>query len=182
MLWREETIKEKGIETMKTKAAITTAFGACALLLGASAVHAADFDAAMGSILADYLKIQAALAADSIEGVEGPAHAIQDSAKKLRAGHAAAEHAEHYKNIPQDLVAACEELHGADDIESVREAFKNLSKPVSMWVSMAKPEHMSVMHCPMAKAGWVQRGSDAANPYLGGKMKSCGQVVGGAGH
>jgi Cu(I)/Ag(I) efflux system membrane fusion protein len=136
----------------------------------------------METILAEYIKIQEALAADSTEGVQSATHAIRDSATKLHPGHAASEHAEHYKNIPQDLLAACEKLDGAQDIGSVREAFKELSKPVSMWVTMAKPEHTSVMYCPMAKGGWVQRGSKVANPYFGTEMLSCGEKVGGSDH
>jgi Cu(I)/Ag(I) efflux system membrane fusion protein len=167
---------------MRIKTRITTALAACALLLGVSAAHAAEFDTTMETILAEYIKIQEALAADSTEAVEGATHTIRDSANALHPGHAAGEHAEHYRNIPQDLLAACEKLDAAQDIGSAREAFKELSKPVSMWVTMAKPEHMSVMYCPMAKAGWVQRGSKAANPYFGAAMLSCGEKVGGSDH
>ncbi len=164
---------------MRIKLDITTALAACALLLGVSTAHAAEFDTKMEKILAEYLEIQQALAADSTEGVQGATHAIRASATRLRPGEAAGEHAEHYKNIPQDLLAACEKLDAAQDIGSVREAFKELSKPVSMWVTMAEPEHMSVMYCSMAKAGWVQRGSKAANPYFGSEMLTCGEKVGG---
>jgi Cu(I)/Ag(I) efflux system membrane fusion protein len=167
---------------MGIKTAITTALAACALLLAAATAHSADFDTTMETVLGEYLKIQEALAADTTEGVEGAVHAIQDSADELHTGHAGGEHAEHYKNIPQDLLAACEELQEAKNIASVREAFKELSKPVSTWVTMAKPEHTSVMYCPMEKAGWVQRGPNVANPYLGQKMASCGQMVGGSDH
>jgi hypothetical protein len=167
---------------MRIKAAFTTALVTCALLLATGAVHAADFDTTMETILAEYLTIQEALAADTIEGVESATHAIQKSAKKLDPGDVSGEHAEHYKNIPRDLLAACEQLLGAEDIGSSREAFKELSKPMSMWVTMARPEHTSIMYCPMHKAGWVQRGSKVANPYLGEEMGSCGQVVGGGQH
>jgi hypothetical protein len=167
---------------MKIRATTTTALAACALIVLAGSAHAADFDATMETILVEYLTIQDALAADTTEGVEGAAHAIQESAKKLHPGHAAGEHADHYMDIPKDLLAACETLHDAEDISSMREAFKELSKPVSTWVTMAKRDHMSVMYCPMKEASWVQRGSKVANPYLGEKMGSCGQKVGGGDH
>jgi hypothetical protein len=167
---------------MRIKTRITTALAACALLLGVSAACAAEFDTTMQTILAEYIKIQEALAADSTEAVRSATQAIRDSATKLQPGQAAAEHAEHYKDIPQDLMAACDELDAAQDIGSVREAFKGLSKPLSMWVTMAKPEHMSAMYCPMAKAGWVQRGSKVANPYHGENAGSCGHMVGGGHH
>ena len=41
---------------------------------------------------------------------------------------------------------------------------------------------MYVMYCPMVEAGWVQRGSKVANPYLGEEMESCGHEVGGSHH
>jgi Cu(I)/Ag(I) efflux system membrane fusion protein len=165
---------------MGLKTRITTTLAACALLLGLSAAHAAEFDTTMETILAEYIEIQQALAADSTEGVKSATHAIRESATQLQPGQAAGEHAEHYESIPQDLLAACEKLAAAQDIDSLREAFKDLSKPVSMWVTMAKPENTSVMYCSMAKAGWVQRGSKVANPYFGSEMLSCGEKVGGS--
>jgi Cu(I)/Ag(I) efflux system membrane fusion protein len=167
---------------MGIKLDITTALAACALLLGVSATYAAEFDTTMETILAEYIEIQQALAADSTEGVQRATQAIRDSATKLQPGQAAGEHAKHYKSIPQDLLAACEKLAAAQAIGSLREAFKELSKPVSMWVTMAEPEHTSVMYCSMAKAGWVQRGSKVANPYFGAEMLSCGEKVGGSDH
>jgi Cu(I)/Ag(I) efflux system membrane fusion protein len=153
---------------------------AVALPIAAGTAGASEFDRAMEPILAEYLKIQKALAADEADGVEGAVHAIESLAKTLDPATASGEHAEHYRNIPADLSAACGKLHEAKDIASIREAFRDLSKPVSMWVTMAEPKGMSVMYCPMAKAGWVQRGSQVANPYYGAEMLTCGEKVGGA--
>jgi hypothetical protein len=150
------------------------------LLLGASAMDTSEFDRAMEPILTEYLTIQKALAADETEGVEGAAHAIESLAKKLDPEMAGEDHAEHYKNIPADILAACGRLHQANEIGSMRETFKDLSKPISMWVTMAKPQGKSVMYCSMEKAGWVQDGEEVANPYLGLEMHGCGQKVGGA--
>jgi Cu(I)/Ag(I) efflux system membrane fusion protein len=151
-----------------------------ALLLGASATESSGFDRAMEPILAEYLTIQTALAADETDGVEGAVHAIERLAKKLDPEMAGGDHAEHYKNIPADILAACGRLNVANEIGSIRAAFKNLSKPISMWVTMARPKGKSVMYCPMEKAGWVQDGAEVANPYFGSKMLRCGQKVGGA--
>jgi hypothetical protein len=144
------------------------------------AAGASEFDRAMEPILAEYLKIQTVLAADETDGVEDAVHAIQNLAKKIDPKMASGEHVEHYQNIPEDISVACGKFHEAKDIGSIREAFKDLSKPVSMWVTMAEPKDTSVMYCPMAKAGWVQHGSEPVNPYLGSEMLSCGEKVGGA--
>lgn len=165
---------------MKKGTLIAGTLLAALLAVVAGAAGASEFDRAMEPILAEYLKIQTALAADTTDGVEDAVDAIRDLAKQIDPKTASGEHAEHYRNIPEDLLAACERLRDASDIGSIREAFKDLSKPISMWVTMAEPADASVMYCPMAKASWVQHGSRVANPYFGSQMLSCGEKVGGA--
>jgi Cu(I)/Ag(I) efflux system membrane fusion protein len=165
---------------MRKGTVITGVLLAGLLPILASAAGASEFDRAMEPILAEYLKVQTALAADETDGVEDAVHAIQDLAKKIDPKTAGGEHAAHYQNIPEDIAVACGKFHEAKDIGSIREAFKDLSKPVSMWVTMAEPKDASVMYCPMAEAGWVQRGSQVTNPYFGSEMLTCGEKVGGA--
>lgn len=164
---------------MKKGTLITGTLLAALLPVVAGATGASKFDRAMEPILAEYLKIQTALAADETDGIEDAVRAIRDLAKRVDPKTASGEHAKHYRNIPEELLTACEKFEGAQDIGSIREAFKDLSKPVSMWVTMAEPKETSVMYCPMAKAGWVQHGSRVANPYLGSQMLGCGEKVGG---
>jgi Cu(I)/Ag(I) efflux system membrane fusion protein len=153
----------------------------CAVLLDACSAgqtaYATEFDAAMESILTEYLKVHTALAADSTEGVVAAIDRIEKWAEKLDPDSAAAEHFEHYKSIRQRIITACKEFDDSEDISSVREAFKELSKPISMWVTMAKPEGKHAMYCPMENAGWVQEGSEVANPYYGTEMLECGYEV-----
>jgi Cu(I)/Ag(I) efflux system membrane fusion protein len=171
---------EKGTMDMKKAILIAAAILVGVFPILAGAAGASEFDRGMEPVLVEYLKIQTALAADETEGVEGAVSAIEDLAKTLDPAATGGEHAEHYQNIPADLLAACEKFRGAKDIGAIREAFRDLSKPVSMWVTMAKPKETSVMYCPMKKAGWVQHGSKVANPYYGAEMLSCGEKVGGA--
>ena len=165
------------------KAGISKRLAVCAVLLGVSsasqAAYATEFDETMGSIVTEYLKIQTSLAADSTEGVAGAVKEIESSAKQLDPAKADPAHLEHYKGIPESIIAACAEFDDPEDIGSVRVAFQELSKPVSMWVSMARPEGKRVMYCSMKNAGWVQQGSEVANPYYGAEMLRCGYEVGG---
>jgi hypothetical protein len=153
---------------------------ACLALLAGGTARASEFDETMESILGEYLKIHQALAADETQGVKRSAEAIQKLASALDPGAASPEHAEHYREVPKDISSACGKLGQANDLASTREGFKELSKPISTWVSMAKPAGKSVMYCSMAKAGWVQEGSEAVNPYYGAQMHDCGHRVGGA--
>jgi hypothetical protein len=172
--------EKKGVKNMGTRRATVGILLAGVLLLGASAMASSDFDRAMEPILDEYLTIQTALAANETEGVEGAVHAIEGLAKKLAAETAGEDHSDHHRSMLADILAACRKLNESNDIESMREAFKDLSEPVSIWVTMAKPKGKSVMYCSMEKAGWVQDGAEVANPYLGPAMHSCGQKVGGA--
>jgi hypothetical protein len=132
---------EEGVKEMGTRSVTVGILLAGVLLLGASASNTSDFDRAMEPILTEYLKIQTALAADGTEGVEGAVHTIEGLTKKLDPVTASGEHAEHYKNIPADILAACGKFDEAKEIGSMREAFKDLSKPISMWVkSVFRPE------------------------------------------
>jgi hypothetical protein len=133
----------------------------------------------MELLLTQYLTIYSTLVADKTEGISTAANTMQELAKALDPGQAGA-HDERYLTIARDIAPACSKLKAADDITTARDAFKLLSKPIAMWVEIAKPKEMAVMYCPMAESVWVQRGSEVANPYYGAKMLSCGQKVGGA--
>ncbi|MEE8556805.1 MAG: DUF3347 domain-containing protein [Myxococcota bacterium] len=162
---------------MKTATAVLYV---CALGFAVGTSHASEFDQAMQPVLTEYLKIQAALAADRTDGMRDAAAAIEASARGLNPQATGGPHAEHYAGIPAELVGSCEALQAAQGLDATREAFKKLSRPVAVWVGMAKPPDTSVMYCPMAEAVWVQHGTDVANPYYGPRMLSCGQKVGGS--
>jgi len=146
-------------------------------LAAAGGTH--TFDQGMQPILQSYLKVQDALAADKTAGVQAAARAIAASGKKLDAKSVTGEHAEHYKHLPMNLTKAAEQLAAAKDITAAREAFKELSKPMAMWGTMAKPKGVVVMFCAMAKGSWLQKKGEVRNPYYGASMLGCGEIVGG---
>jgi Cu(I)/Ag(I) efflux system membrane fusion protein len=141
----------------------------------------AKFDKQMQSILNEYLKIPKALAGDTTKGVIGAAEKIRTLAKKLDSSSVTGEHAKHFKDLPEKLKAAADKLAKAKNIASMREALKELSKPMAMWASMSKPKGISVVYCSMAPGSWLQKGTLIANPYYGAKMLRCGEIVGGEG-
>lgn len=142
---------------------------------------AAQFDQQMQPVLEAYLKIPAALAADRTDGVAAAAKLVQQGAAKLDPAAVSGEHAGHYKDIPKKLQETAAKLSAAPDIAAMREALKELSKPMAMWATMSKPEGISVMYCSMAPGSWLQRGTTVANPYYGAKMLRCGEIVAGVG-
>ncbi len=139
------------------------------------------FDKQMMPILTEYLKIPKTLSEDKTEGIKTSADKIVKLADKLDPGTVKGMHAKHYKNIPQNIKAAAVKLSKAKDIKSMREALKDLSKPMAMWATMSKPKGISVMYCSMAPGSWLQRSTLVANPYYGSKMLRCGEIVAGKG-
>ncbi len=139
------------------------------------------FDRQMEPILQEYLKIPEALAAERTDGVKKAAGKIKQLATRLDPSTVTGKHAGHYKDIPKNLIASADRLTKAADIKAMREALKELSKPMAMWATMSKPKGISVVYCSMAPGSWLQRGTTIANPYYGAKMLRCGEIVSGPG-
>ncbi len=115
----------------------------------------------------NYIKVQGALAQDSLEGVSAAAGAI-----------AKAVQGDSMKMLPQEAAPHSEALSKAKDLETARAAFKPLSESLIQFVKGQKAA-AGVYHeayCPMAKASWLQTGKTVMNPYMGKSMVHCGQL------
>ena len=117
------------------------------------------------SVFDHYLKIQAALANDSLTGVAENAKAI---AKAVQ-GEA--------KILPASIGAQAEALSQTSDLSSARAAFKPLSDTLIKYLadSHGKDAYVQV-YCPMAQASWLQKDETVNNPYMGRRMAGCGEI------
>ena len=115
--------------------------------------------------------------------------AVQKDATPLKPdGLVAAVHALHGevsgpegKRLVSEAAAAAESLT-SKPIDQQREAFKRVSAAVIALIDAMPPspkvaDSLFVLHCPMAKADWLQRKADVANPYYADDMKECGSLV-----
>ncbi|MGH8017374.1 MAG: DUF3347 domain-containing protein [Opitutaceae bacterium] len=109
-------------------------------------------------ILAAYVKISAALAADDLKAAQAAAAEVADHAGMAK------------KNA--DLAAKAQAVADAADLAKARESFKALSTAIEPLATGEKD--YVVMHCPMMKADWVQTGTAVKNPYYGKSMLTCG--------
>ncbi len=141
---------------------------------------AAKFDAAMQPLLAQYLKIHAALASDTLKGVPQAAQKIALQAARLDPRAISGAHAAHYGALPQKIRDAALAVLKAPDLAACREAFKRLSQPMAMWATLSKPAGVNVVFCSMAPGSWLQQEKTIANPYYGASMLRCGEIVEGA--
>jgi hypothetical protein len=151
------------MKTLKTFL-LAAAFG----LLAGPGAQAADYPALPGpvkSVYDHYLKIQAALAGDSLTGVAENADAITKAVQ----GDA--------KILPADVGAQAAALAKAKDLKTARAAFKPLSDALIKYLADHKAKDAYVqVYCPMAKANWLQADKNVANPYLGKSMPDCGEI------
>jgi membrane fusion protein, copper/silver efflux system len=121
------------------------------------------------AIVDPYLKIQAALADDSTEGVHSNAGAIVTAATTLGAP------AMKIDTAALQLAAASEAE--PPDLAAVRDKFGALSDAIDVYMTglhLTPPEGVKVAFCPMVSKPWMQEGSTLANPYYGKGMPTCG--------
>ena len=121
------------------------------------------------AIVDPYLKIQTALADDSIEGVHSNAGGIVTAATALGSP------AMKIDTAALQLAAASEAE--PPDIKDVREKFGTLSEAIDAYMTglrLTPPEGVKVAYCPMVNKPWMQPGETLANPYYGKEMPTCG--------
>ena len=124
-----------------------------------------EIDAKVGPMLAAYLAIQRALAADSLAGVRTRAH---DIALYAPTGGAAG----------QRVATAAQAFERVADLSSARAAFGALGDAVLIAARRAgRPldPGVKVAYCPMARKYWLQTGETIENPYYGAAMRTCGR-------
>ena len=116
----------------------------------------------------EYDAIRAALAGDSTKDVAARAKAL-DAALAAVSGAG--------KEDAQEAAKQARMLAAAPSIEAAREAFKPLSSAYIAYVKRAgATTGLTVFHCPMVPADWVQSDRDITNPYYGSSMLRCGHT------
>ena len=116
------------------------------------------------AVIDPYLKIQAALAADSMDDVTANAGRIATAAAALGAP-------------AMKIDTAAIQLASAGDIADARGKFGTLSSAVDTYMTglhLTPPEGVKVAFCPMVHKPWLQEGEAIANPYYGKEMPTCG--------
>jgi hypothetical protein len=116
------------------------------------------------TIIDPYLKIQSALADDSMDEVKANAGNIATAAASLGA-----------PAMKIDMAAV--QLTSATELPAARDRFGALSEAIDAYMTGLKltpPEGVRVAVCPMVHKPWLQEGSAIANPYYGKEMPTCG--------
>ena len=139
---------------MKRMSLILAVFG---LLFCVSARAADTLSAPVKSVYDHYLRIQVALAKDSIKGVDAEAAAV-----------AAAIRGDAAKALSTDVATQADTLAKAKDLTAARDAFQKLSQSLVQDLADHKVQSglYNEVFCPMVNANWLQSGKTVSNPYL----------------
>jgi Cu(I)/Ag(I) efflux system membrane fusion protein len=116
------------------------------------------------AVIDPYLKIQAALADDSMDGVQANAGSIATAATSLGA-----------PAVKIDTAAV--QLASATEIDDARNKFGALSEAIDTYMTglhLFAPEGVKVAMCPMVQKPWLQADATIHNPYFGKSMQTCG--------
>jgi protein SCO1/2 len=119
------------------------------------------------ALIEPYLRIQEALAVDSLDHVTDNAQAIATETAKIGSPAAA-------------IRVAVNPFAQVADLTAAREAFAVLSDAVITYVRTVEATldgAVTLAYCPMVHKSWLQRGDQVANPFYGKAMADCGRVV-----
>ena len=131
-------------------------------VLAACTVMAAELPA---TLVDPYVRVQEALAGDTVDGVK------QDAAQIVKASAALGAPA-------AKLHEAAQRLERAGDVKAAREAFGRVSDALFAYAKATgatNPADVKTAFCPMANKAWLQRGDTIKNPYYGSEMLECGE-------
>jgi hypothetical protein len=118
------------------------------------------------SIVDPYLRIQEALAADSVDGVRQNAGELATAASALGAP-------------AMKIDTAAVQLASAGEIEDARTKFAVVSEALDAYIKGFKlrlPDGVHSAYCPMVHKPWLQEGTVVKNPYYGSSMLNCGEI------
>lgn len=109
------------------------------------------------SVFDNYLKIQAALAQDSLKNAPASALALAEAVR-----------GDQTKSFPAAIAEQAESLSKAKNLTPARKAFKPLSDSLIDYLKASRVQGTYYeLYCPIAKASWLQTNAVAKNPYLG---------------
>jgi hypothetical protein len=137
--------------------------------------------AAINAVVNDYLTLKNALAGDNGNGAADAAKAMYGDLSKVDPSLFTAEQKKVYDSAADDLKEHAEHIgKNGGNIEHQREHFAMMSEDVhSLVKAYGGGQPLYYDHCPMYKdkgAMWVSEVAAIKNPYLGGKMPTCGEV------
>lgn len=134
-------------------------------------------------IIAGYLQLKNALTKDNTKDAASAGNAIVAELSKVDMKNLPKEQMKNYMDIAGDMKENAEHIGAnAGKLDHQREHFEMLSKDMTDLIKTFGNGGQTLYKdfCPMANDGkgaiWISEFKEIKNPYLGGKMPTCGSV------
>ncbi|MBN9351856.1 MAG: DUF3347 domain-containing protein [Chitinophagaceae bacterium] len=140
-------------------------------------------DFSIAPIVANYLKLENALAADDGQGASGAGKQLAATLQNMDMNAIPADKMKQYMEIAADTRENAEHIRdNAGKIAHQREHLEFLSKDVLDLIALlGAPQKLYQIHCPMFNNGkgadWISDSKEINNPYYGSQMPACGEIV-----
>jgi hypothetical protein len=116
------------------------------------------------SIVEPYLKIETALARDSVDGIRANAGTLATAATALG-------------SPAMRIDTSALQMASVAELDDAREKFGRLSQAIVTYMDglhLTAPEGVRVAFCPTNQKPWLQEGAALDNPYFGASAPACG--------
>jgi protein SCO1/2 len=133
----------------------------------AASIGAAGGDASLAAIVDPYVRMQRALSADEVTGIDDAAAALSAAASALGADGAA-------------IRLAADAMRRPSSLTATRGDFGRLGDAILIYARTARRalgDQVTIAYCPMAHRYWLQRGTTLQNPFFGKRMAACGRIA-----
>ncbi len=139
-------------------------------------------DGSIKPVIANYLKLKNALAADNSNEAANAANALLAAIDGVDTAALPQTHKANFVELAEDMREHAQHTaSNAKNIAHQREHFEILSKDVYDLVqAVGGNQTLYYTHCPMAfndkGAYWLSESKEIKNPYFGSEMLECGEV------
>jgi hypothetical protein len=142
----------------------------------------AGVSSSMGKLVADYLKIKDALAADDADGASAAAGSMSADLKATDKSKFTADQKTFYEKDEDDLKENAEHINAKKVIDHQREHFGMMTEDFTDLVkAFGSNAPLYNFHCSTGNdkdgSNWLSETKQIKNPYTGKQNTSCGDVV-----
>ena len=131
-------------------------------------------------LITEYLNMKNSLVSDDFESAKNHLMAFSKEVKNSTEMNQHEEHAEMHDAHHRSMMSAVTQAENADDIQSFRVAFVDISQQLLTALENQGYEGtLFKQFCPMYEGGsaWISDKDKIENPYYGSIMHSCGETV-----
>lgn len=132
------------------------------------------------TLVEEYLNMKNSLTSDDLESAQIHLQAFSDEVKNSDEMNDHEEHSGQHDMHHGAMATAVKQAENADDIQSFRLTFKEISEQLLTALENQGYEgDLFKQYCPMYEGGsaWISDKEEIENPFYGSQMHKCGETV-----